>query len=55
MIFTTCGSVSATAVTMTTGNFFFDESVLRDTGVTDFDRYAVSPGTPLFTDLFVES
>ena len=37
-----------------TGNFYLDESVLRLAGVTDFDKYAISPGTPLFTDLYVD-
>ena len=37
----------------TTGNFFLDEDVLREEGVTDFDRYAVAPGTPLLPDLFL--
>jgi citronellol/citronellal dehydrogenase len=37
----------------TTGNFFIDEDVLRDAGVTDFDRYATEPGTPLLPDLFL--
>jgi len=37
-----------------TGNFYLDESVLRQAGVTDFEKYAVSPGTPLFTDLYVD-
>jgi len=36
------------------GNFYLDESVLRQAGVSDFERYAVSAGTPLFTDLFVD-
>jgi citronellol/citronellal dehydrogenase len=34
-----------------TGQFFIDEAVLRDAGVTDFERYAVTPGhrsTPTF-------
>jgi citronellol/citronellal dehydrogenase len=35
------------------GNFFIDEEVLRAAGVSDFEHYAVSPGTPLFTDLFL--
>jgi citronellol/citronellal dehydrogenase len=35
------------------GNFFIDEDVLREAGVNDFEQYAVSPGTPLFTDLFL--
>ncbi len=30
-----------------------DEDVLRAAGVTDFERYAVSPGVPLFGDLFL--
>ncbi len=37
-----------------TGNFFLDEEVLRDAGMTDFERYAVAPGQPLQRDLFVE-
>ncbi|MFO1324576.1 MAG: NAD(P)-dependent oxidoreductase [Burkholderiales bacterium] len=37
----------------TTGNFFLDEDVLREAGVTDFDRYAVKPGAPLMPDLFL--
>ena len=28
-----------------TGNFFIDEAVLREEGVTDFTHYAVDPGT----------
>jgi citronellol/citronellal dehydrogenase len=35
------------------GNFFVDEEVLRQEGVSDFDRYAVRPGAPLLDDLFV--
>ena len=37
----------------TTGNFFFDDQVLAEAGVTDLDRYAVKPGTWLYPDLFV--
>ena len=37
-----------------TGNFYIDEEVLRRAGVKDFDRYAVTPGVPLFKDLFLE-
>ena len=38
-----------------TGNFFLDEDVLREEGVTDFDRYAHVPGTKQFLpDLFVD-
>jgi citronellol/citronellal dehydrogenase len=36
-----------------TGNFFIDEEVLRAEGVTDFERYAVSPGEELLPDLFL--
>ncbi|MBI3480541.1 MAG: NAD(P)-dependent oxidoreductase [Nitrosomonadales bacterium] len=36
------------------GNFFIDEQVLSEAGVSDFDQYAVSPGTPLFSDLFLD-
>jgi citronellol/citronellal dehydrogenase len=36
-----------------TGNFFIDEAVLKSEGITDFSRYAVSPGSELMTDLFV--
>jgi citronellol/citronellal dehydrogenase len=35
------------------GNFFIDEEVLRASGMEDFEQYAVSPGTPLFNDLFL--
>jgi len=35
------------------GNFFIDEEVLREEGVSDFDQYAVSPGTLLYNDLFL--
>ncbi|GAB1232501.1 SDR family oxidoreductase [Ferrigenium sp. UT5] len=36
------------------GQCFVDESVLRETGVTDFSPYAVDPGTPPFKDLFLD-
>ena len=36
------------------GSYFLDETVLRDTGVTDFDDYANDPSNPLFTDLLVD-
>jgi citronellol/citronellal dehydrogenase len=35
------------------GQFFLDEEVLRGAGVSDFEQYAVSPGTALFDDLFL--
>src|SRR6266545_334879 len=37
-----------------TGNFYIDEDVLREEGITDFESYAVQPGQPLITDLFLE-
>jgi citronellol/citronellal dehydrogenase len=37
-----------------TGNFYIDEEVLKRAGEKDFGRYAVTPGVPLFQDLFVE-
>lgn len=36
-----------------TGQFFVDEDVLRDAGVTDFDQYAVYPGERLQPDFFL--
>ena len=35
------------------GNFFIDEEVLRESGVTDFDQYAHEPGGQLAGDFFV--
>jgi len=37
-----------------TGQFYIDEEVLRKAGTKDFERYAVTPGVPLFQDLFVD-
>jgi citronellol/citronellal dehydrogenase len=37
------------------GNFFVDEEVLREEGVTDFDQYSVVPGTKdLLKDFFLD-
>jgi len=36
------------------GNFFIDEEVLVEEGVTDLSSYAVKPGAELLTDLFLE-
>ena len=36
-----------------TGNFFIDEEVLKEEGVTDFDQYAVNSKVPLIDDLFL--
>jgi citronellol/citronellal dehydrogenase len=35
------------------GFFFIDDEVLRASGVKDFDQYAVTPGAPLYNDLFL--
>jgi citronellol/citronellal dehydrogenase len=37
-----------------TGHFAIDEDVLAEEGVTDFDRYANKPGTPLLPDFFLD-
>jgi len=37
-----------------TGNFFVDEDLLRDAGVSDFSRYAVDPDVPPTPDFFVD-
>ena len=36
-----------------TGNFFIDEDLLRANGVTNFDEYALHPGTKLIPDLYI--
>lgn len=35
------------------GNSFIDEEVLRNEGINDLEKYAVTPGGKLFNDLFV--
>jgi citronellol/citronellal dehydrogenase len=37
-----------------TGNFFVDENVLLEEGISDFAAYAVDPSQDLQMDLFVE-
>jgi citronellol/citronellal dehydrogenase len=37
-----------------TGHFAIDEDVLRETGISDFDHYAVQPGNSLLPDLFLD-
>ncbi len=39
---------------MTTGNFFIDEEVLAQAGVTDLSGYAMTPGEMLQKDLFLD-
>jgi citronellol/citronellal dehydrogenase len=36
-----------------TGQFLIDEEVLKADGETDFEKYAVQPGTPLMPDFFL--
>ncbi len=36
-----------------TGNFFIDEDVLAEAGITDLGKYSVVPGAQLYTDLFL--
>lgn len=36
-----------------TGNFFIDDDLLASEGITDLDRYAVTPGADLQPDFFV--
>jgi len=36
-----------------TGNFFIDEAVLAEEGITDLEKYSVIPGAQLYTDLFL--
>ncbi|XP_031165388.1 hydroxysteroid dehydrogenase-like protein 2 [Sander lucioperca] len=37
-----------------TGHFLVDEDVLKETGVQDFEQYAVQPGHPLLPDFFLD-
>ena len=37
-----------------TGNFFIDDEVLAEAGVTDFDRYKVDPDSELMGDFFID-
>ncbi len=39
---------------VTTGNFFIDEDVLAAEGITDLSGYAVTPGTDLKSDVFLD-
>ena len=35
------------------GNFFIDEDVLRDEGISDFSKYANAPDSELMPDFFI--
>jgi citronellol/citronellal dehydrogenase len=36
------------------GNFFIDEDILRQEGITDLEKYAVNPKQKLMGDLFLD-
>lgn len=36
-----------------TGQFFIDETLLREAGEKEFSKYAINPDVPLFSDLFI--
>ena len=38
-----------------TGNFFIDEDVLREEGISEFGQYAVNSNNELMTDLFLDA
>ena len=38
-----------------TGRSFLDEEALTEAGITDWEKYAVKPGGPLYPDLFVDA
>jgi len=38
-----------------TGNFFLDQDVLEEEGVSDFDQYAIDPEATLVSDFFVDN
>jgi len=47
--------ILTSAAGTTSGNFFIDDTLLKENGVTDFDRYAVTPATQdLIPDFFVD-
>ena len=37
------------------GNFYIDEEILKQNGITDFSSYAIDPESPLIPDLYLES
>jgi len=48
-------SLILTGPSSNTGNFYIDDAVLAEHGVTDFDKYAVTPGNKNFLpDFFVD-
>ena len=41
-------------LTICTGNFFLDQDVLEEEGVSDFDQYAIDPDAKLVSGFFVD-
>ena len=41
-------------LTICTGNFFLDQDVLEEEGISDFDQYAIDPEATLVSDFFVD-
>lgn len=37
-----------------TGNFYIDDDILQRNGVSDFEKYSVTPGAPLDGDIFLD-
>jgi citronellol/citronellal dehydrogenase len=37
-----------------TGNFYIDDEVLAEAGMTDLSRYEAKPGTTLIPDIFID-
>ena len=37
------------------GNFYIDEDILKESGVSDFNQYAIDPSQPLLPDLYISS
>jgi citronellol/citronellal dehydrogenase len=46
-------AILTSPATRTTGNFFIDEEVLKENGVTDFEKYRVNADVKLLNDLFI--
>ncbi len=45
--------ISQKPAEQTTGNFFLDEEILKEAGISDFSEYSVVPGADLFPDFFI--
>jgi len=47
-------AILSSPATELNGRFLIDEDLLRERGVSDFERYAVQPGRPLLPDFFLD-